>query len=114
MKKTVYLGSPIKKMLVAITDGFSFADYEDVIVYLHTNNSKTIKMSLVPKDGYLPLILHSDTEIIVQLEGKDTKSMGVGEITFELYVVNDDKMKNVIGVTNMGIELSNNKIKAEV
>ena len=112
--KKVYLGSPIQKMLFATTEDFSFNAFENIIVYLYSSNAKTVKMSVQPIEGYLPLTIVSDTELKIEVPGTVTKFMGVGEITLEIYHDSDNDMNNLLGGSSFGTELVSNRIKMEV
>lgn len=112
--KEVYLGAPIQKMIVAKTEGFSFNAFENIFVYLYSSNAKTVKMSVLPIDGYLPLTIVSDTELKIEVPGEITKTMGIGEIKIEFFHDSDNDMSNLLGGSMFGTELINNKIKSEV
>jgi len=111
--KQLYLGSPIESTLVATTVGFSFNDYINIFIYLYTGG-KVIKMSVLEKDGYLPLTIISDTQMKIEVAGNITKTMVKGEIMFEMFDDNMNPMDDLLGGTLFGIEMVDNKIKAEV
>lgn len=112
--KKLYIGSPISTVIVATTAGFSFNDYENTIVYLYSNNAKTVKLSVLPKTGYLPITIVNDTQLKIDVQGNITKKMGRGEIRFEVFHDDSNPMENLLGGTLFGIELVDNQIKQEV
>ena len=85
MKKKL-LGTPINNIISpkAGQEAFSFNDYENVFLYLFTSIAPIIKMSVLPKTGYLPLIIESDTQLRVKVLGSETKKLSVGKLYFEL------------------------------
>lgn len=110
----LYLGSPISTTQIALSAGFSYNNYENIVIYLYSNNVKTVKLSTVAKTGYLPLTIVSATELKIEVPGNVTKNMGRGEIRFEVFYDEADPMEDLLGGTEFGIELVDNRIKQEV
>ena len=111
--ETTDLGNPINTTIVAQDPAFDWNAYDNIIVYL-IGKQKTLKMSVVDKAGYLPLIIVSASTLKIEVEGKYAKTLGLGEVYLNVFYDNADVQKEIIKSTPFGIEYINNSIKYEV
>jgi len=109
----VPLGNPINTTIVAQSVNFNWSAYDNVIVYL-IGKFKTIKMSVVAKTGYLPLTIQSASTLLIEVKGKDAKTLGLGEVNFNVWIDSNSVQNEVVAVTPFGINYTNNQIQNEI
>ena len=107
------LGNPINTTIVAGDITFDWNDYENIIVFL-IGKLKTIKMSLVPKVGYLPLTIVDPLTLLIEVTGKEAKTLGRGEVLLNIFDDSNGTQSDIVKSTPFGINYIDNQIKSEV
>ena len=105
--KNKLLGTPINCVISpkAGQEAFNFNDYENVFLYLYTATAPIIKMSVLEKEGYLPLIIESDTQLRVKVLGSETKKLSIGVLYFELRFDDSDPYLDKAGINEFGYNM---------
>jgi hypothetical protein len=109
----VDLGNPINSLITTADANFKFSDYENVIIYL-IGSMKKIKMSVLPREGYLPLTVVGDKAIAIKLTGAVAKTLGRGDLKFDIYFQKADEQGEVVKSLPFHITLVDNSIKSEI
>jgi hypothetical protein len=111
--ENIPLGNPINTTIVAQSVDFDWSDYDNVIVYL-IGKFKTLKMSVVAKTGYLPLTIQSASTLLIEIKGKDAKTLGLGEVLVNIWIDSADVQSEIVATTPFGINYTNNQIQSEI
>lgn len=111
--ENIPLGNPINTTIVSTDVAFDWGAYDNIMVYI-IGKLKTLKMSVVPKTGYLPLTIESPSTLAITIKGKDAKTLGLGEVNFNVWYDSANVQSEIIAVTPFGINYTTNPIQNEI
>lgn len=107
------LGNPINSTIVAQDQNFNWNDYDNVVVYLIGKVSK-LKLSVIAKEGYLPLTIQDAQTLLIEVPGKTAKTLGKGDVKLNIWVDSENVQQEIVKSTLFGINYIDNEIKSEI